>query len=50
MRKIDYPTLNIIGKLLDLMLKKVIIPKYLDPGNLVYLQINNIVVPNTLIN
>ena len=46
----DAPTINVVGKLVDLMLGKVISPKYLDLGSLIVdVHINNTVVPNTLI-
>jgi hypothetical protein len=50
-RKRKYaPTINVVGQLADLMLGKLIIPKYLDLGSpLVNIHINNILVQNTLI-
>jgi hypothetical protein len=50
-RKRKYaPTINVIGQLVDLMLGKLIVPKYLDPGSpLVNVHINNTLVHNTLI-
>ena len=39
-----------VGKLSDLMLGKVIFPKYLDPRSIVVdVHINSVIVPNTLI-
>ena len=39
-----------VGQLSDLMLGKVIFPKYLDPGSLVVdVHIDDFIVPNTLI-
>jgi hypothetical protein len=44
------PTINVIGQLVDLMLGKLIVPKYLDPGSpLVNVHINNTLIQNTLI-
>jgi hypothetical protein len=49
-KKKDTPTINVIGKLVDLMLGRIIVPKYLDPGSpLVNVHINNILIQNTLI-
>lgn len=49
-RKRGTLTINFVGKLFDLMLGRVISPKYLDLGSLVVdLHVNNIVVPKTLI-
>ena len=46
----DPPTIHVIGRLIDLMLGKTILPKYGDPRNLVVIVlINNISIPNTLI-
>ena len=50
-RKRDAPTINVIGQLSDLMLGKIICPKYLDPGSLVVdVHINGTIFPHTLIN
>jgi hypothetical protein len=41
----DAPKINVVGQLADLMLGKLIVPKYLDPGSLlVNLHINKILV------
>jgi len=49
--KSDAPTINVIGKLSDLMLGQVICPKYLDPGiPVVDVHINGTMIPHTLIN
>jgi len=49
-RKVS-PTINFIGKLVDLMLGNLIVLKYLDPWRpLVYVHINNTLTQNTLIN
>lgn len=46
----DPPTIHVIGKLVDLMLGKTILPKYEDPGNpVVTVLINNVSIPNTLV-
>ena len=48
--KRDTPTINVVGQLSDLMLGKVIFPKYLDPGSpVVDVHIDGIIVPHTLI-
>eukprot|EP00253_Pinus_taeda_P004053 PITA_04053 len=45
----DAPTINVVGNIFDLILGRVISPKYLDLGSqVVNVKINNIVVPNTL--
>jgi hypothetical protein len=49
-RRKDTPTINFVGKLVDLMLGKLSIPKYLDLGSpLVSVHIKNTMVQNTLI-
>ena len=49
-RKRDTPTINVVGQLSDLILGKVIFPKYMDPGSIVVdLHIDGVIVPNTLI-
>ena len=49
-RKMDSPTINVIGKLSDLMLGQVICPKYLDLGSpVVDVHINETIIPHTLI-
>ncbi len=49
-RKRDNPTINVIGKLSDLMLGRVIFLKYLDPGSpVVDAHIDGIIVTNNLI-
>jgi len=49
-RKKDTPIINVIGQLCDLMLGRVIFPKYLDPGSLmVDLHIDGIIFLHTLI-
>ena len=49
-RRRDASTINIIGKMSDLMLGHVIRPKYLDPGSpIVDVHINGTIVPHTLI-
>jgi hypothetical protein len=46
----DTPTINVIGQLVDLMLGKIIVPKYLDLGiPLVNVHINKTLIQNTLI-
>jgi hypothetical protein len=46
----DTPTINVIGQLVDLMLGRIIVPKYLDPGiPLVNVHINKTLIQNTLI-
>jgi hypothetical protein len=46
----DTPTINVIGQLVDLMLAKIILPKYLDRGiPLVNVHINKSLIQNTLI-
>jgi hypothetical protein len=46
----DAPTINVIGQLVDLMLGKLIVPKYLDPGSpLVNVHINKTLFQNPLI-
>jgi len=48
--KRDAPTINVIGQLCDLMLGKIIRPKYLDLGSLVVdVHINGTMVSHTLI-
>eukprot|EP00253_Pinus_taeda_P029422 PITA_29422 len=49
-RKRDAPTINVIGKLSDLMLGQVICPKDLDPESpVVDVHINGTIIPHTLI-
>ena len=49
-RKRDTPTINVVGKLFDLMLGKVIFSMYLEPGSpVVDVHINGVIVPNALI-
>jgi hypothetical protein len=49
-KKKDPPTIHVIGKLADLMLGKVFMTKYVDPGSpVVKVHINNTLIPNTLI-
>lgn len=49
-RKRDAPPINVVGKLANLILAKVISQKYLDHGiPVVEVHIKNIVVSNTLI-
>jgi len=49
-RKRDTPTINVVGQLSDLMLGRVLFPKYLDRGSpVVDVHIDGIIVPNTLI-
>jgi hypothetical protein len=50
-RKIkDIPTINVTGQLADLMIGKITVPKYLDPGiPLVNVHINKTLIQNTLI-
>ena len=49
-RKRDTPTINVVGQLSDLMLGRVIFPKYLDPSSpVIYVHIDGLIVPNTLI-
>ena len=46
----DPPTIHVIGRLVDLMLRKTIPSKYGDLGNLVVTTlINNVNIPNTLV-
>jgi hypothetical protein len=46
----DDPTINVIGQLADLMLEKLIVPKYLDRGSpLVNVHINNTLIQNNII-
>jgi hypothetical protein len=46
----DATTINIIGQPVDLMLGKLIAPKYADPGSpLVNVHINKTLIQNTLI-
>ena len=50
-KKIDTPNINFVGQLSDLVLGRVIFPKYLDPGSpLVDVHIDGIITPHTLIN
>jgi len=51
-RKKKYtPTINVIGKLVDLMFGRIIVSKYLDLGSpIVSVNINNNFIQNTLIN
>ena len=45
-RKRDTPTINVVGQLFDLMLGKVIFPKYLDPSSpVVDVHIDGVIVP-----
>ena len=49
-RKRDVPTINVLGKLFDLMLGQVICPKYSNPGSsIVDVHINGTIVLDTLI-
>ena len=49
-RKRDTPTINVVGQLSDLMPRKVIFRKYLDPGSPFFdVHIDGVIVPNTLI-
>ena len=42
--------IQLVGKIVDIMMGKIAIPKYLDPGNpVVKTHINGIEIPNTLI-
>jgi hypothetical protein len=46
----DDPTINVTGQLADLMLGKLIVPKYLDRGSpLVNVHINNTLIQNNII-
>lgn len=46
----DTPTINVVGLLSNLMIGRVISPKYLDPGSpVVDVHIDGIMVPDTLI-
>ena len=46
----DPPTIHVIGRLSDLMLRKTIPPKYGDFGNpIVIVLINNVSIPYTLV-
>ena len=46
----DPQTIHVIGHLVDLMLGKVLTPKYSDPGmHVVKIHINNQLIQNTLI-
>ena len=48
--KRDAPTINVLGKLFDLMLGQVICPKYLDPRSpVVDVHINGTIILHTLI-
>ena len=50
MKKKYTPTINVIGQLSNLMMGRVIFPKYLDPGSpMVDVHIDDIIVPHTLI-
>ena len=43
------PTINVVGKISNLMLGSMISPKYLDPSSLIVdVKIDGIMVPNTL--
>jgi hypothetical protein len=49
-KKKDTPTINVIGQLADLMLGRLFVPKYLDPGSpIVNVHINKNLIQNTLI-
>jgi len=49
-RRRDAPTINVIGKLSDLMMGQVTYPNYLDPRSpIVDVNINGTIVPHTLI-
>ena len=50
-RKIKHPiTINVLGKLADLMLGRVVNPKYDDPGSpIIYIYIAGNMIPKTLI-
>jgi hypothetical protein len=49
-KKKDPETINAIGKLLDLILGKVFISKYMDPGSIIVkVNINNTSISNTLV-
>lgn len=49
-RRKDPPTINVVGRLVDIMLGKVITPKYDDIGiPIVIVQINDNQIPKTLI-
>ena len=48
--KRDTPTINVVGQLSDLMLRRAIFHKYIDPGSpLLDVLIDGILVPYTLI-
>jgi hypothetical protein len=49
-KKKDSPIVNVVGQLAYLMLGRVFVPKYLDPGSLVVnVHINKSIIQNTLI-
>ena len=49
-KKKDTPTINVVGQLFDLMLGRVIFPKYLDHGSPVEdVHIDGIIFPHTLV-
>ena len=49
-RKKYTTTINVVGQLSNLMLGRVIFPKYLDPGSPIFdVHVNGVIVPNTLI-
>ena len=50
-KKQDFPTIHLVGQLVGLMLGKVSIPKYCDPGNpIMEVLIGRTPIPNTFIN
>ena len=50
MKKKDSPTINVVGTLVDLMLGRLCIPKYFDPGiPTANVHINKTLIPKSLI-
>ncbi|XP_057850678.1 replication protein A 70 kDa DNA-binding subunit A-like [Cryptomeria japonica] len=49
-KKMDPKIVKVIGQLVDVMLRNLTVPKYVDPGTpMIKVRIGNVVIPNTLI-